>query len=117
MSLLHRECNFLIHCIFGMYNHDDIFTFLIWSSLVMAFSFVSIKVKQSYFFNATSFSKCYSERTDLKNELWIIANNIKFLSKYTSNIRDKHIFYVSLFSLRMFIMLCMSCIGLYIGSV
>lgn len=40
MSLLHRECSFLIHCIFGMYNHDDIFTFLLWSSLIMASSSV-----------------------------------------------------------------------------
>lgn len=46
MSLLHRECSFLIHCIFGMFNHDDIFTFLIWSNLVMAFSFVEVSEHQ-----------------------------------------------------------------------
>lgn len=68
------------------------------------------------FLNATSFSKYYTETIDLKNELGIIVNHSKCISKYINNMRDKQIDYMSLYSLRIFIVLCVSCMRLYAGS-
>lgn len=69
------------------------------------------------FLNAASFAKYYTETIDLKNEFGITVNHSKCISKYINNMRDKKIDYMGLYSLRIFIILCVSCMRLYAGSV
>jgi len=68
------------------------------------------------FLNAASFSKFYRETIDLKNELGITLNYSIFISKHTSYMRDKQIDYMTLYSLRVFIMLFVSCMRVYAES-
>lgn len=68
------------------------------------------------FLNAVSFQKYYTETIDLKNELSITVNHGKCISKYINHMKDKQIDYMSFYSLRIFIILCLSCMRLYTGS-